>query len=73
MAQRAVALFSAWCFESLGLGQLRLRAHRDNIASQRVALRAGFERAPEYDTSQRAKGEVWPMLGYSLAGPPSAG
>ena len=71
VAARAVALFSAWSFRNPGLRELWLRAHRDNLASQRVALRAGFAWAPERDTTQRAKGEEWPMLGYALAAPPT--
>jgi [ribosomal protein S5]-alanine N-acetyltransferase len=47
----------------VGLETLWLRVHRDNVASQRVALRAGYRRDPGRDKSQRAKGAVWPMLG----------
>ncbi len=71
VATRAVALFSSWVFRHVGLEEVWLRAHRDNAASQRVALRAGFRRDPERDTSQEAKGTVWPMLGYALSGPGS--
>jgi ribosomal-protein-alanine N-acetyltransferase len=42
-----------------------LRVHRDNVASQRVALRAGYRRDPGRDKSQQAKGALWPMLGYA--------
>lgn len=71
VATRAVALFSAWAFRSVGLKEVWLRAHRDNAASQLVALCAGFRRDPERDTAQEAKGEVWPMLGYALSRPGS--
>ena len=66
VATRAVALFSAWIFEHVGLNEVWLRAHRDNLASQQVAVRAGYRPDPQRDKSQEAKGEVWPMLGYTL-------
>jgi len=71
VATRAVALFSSWAFQSVGLKEVWLRAHRDNAASQLVAVRVGFCRDPERDKSQEVKGEVWPMLGYALARPES--
>lgn len=64
-ATRAVDLFASWAFEHLQLDELWLRAHRDNIASQRVAVRAGFHRDPGRDMIQHAKGAAWPMLGYA--------
>ncbi|MFI7696983.1 GNAT family N-acetyltransferase [Nonomuraea sp. NPDC049655] len=70
-ATRAVALFSAWTFQNVGLRELWLRAHRDNVASQQVASRTGFRRDPQRDKTQEAKGEVWPMLGYALSRPAS--
>ncbi|SFI72528.1 Acetyltransferase (GNAT) domain-containing protein [Streptosporangium canum] len=70
-ATRAVALFSAWTFQNVGLSELWLRAHRDNVASQQVASRTGFRRDPQRDKTQEAKGEVWPMLGYALSRPAS--
>ncbi|MFC0545004.1 GNAT family N-acetyltransferase [Kutzneria chonburiensis] len=66
VATRAVFLFSAWIFQHVGLTEVWLRAHRDNVASQQVALRAGYRRDPQRDKSQETKGEVWPMLGYTL-------
>jgi [ribosomal protein S5]-alanine N-acetyltransferase len=69
VATRALALFSAWSFQAVGLEELWLRVHRDNVASQRVALGAGYRRSPARDKSQHAKGTVWPMLGYTLERP----
>jgi len=69
VASRAVALFSSWAFESVGLSEVWLCAHRENVASQQVALRAGFHRDPERDKSMEVKGAVWPMLGYALSRP----
>jgi [ribosomal protein S5]-alanine N-acetyltransferase len=66
VASRALVVFSAWSFHTVGLDLLWLRVHRDNTASQRVATRAGYQRDPGRDKSQHAKGTVWPMLGYTL-------
>ncbi|MFG1755716.1 GNAT family N-acetyltransferase [Streptosporangium sandarakinum] len=41
-ATRAVALFSTWTFQNVGLRELWLRAHRDNVASQRWHRAQGF-------------------------------
>jgi [ribosomal protein S5]-alanine N-acetyltransferase len=69
IATHALSLFSAWSFYTVGLAVLWLRVHRDNLASQRVATRAGYQRDPSRDKSQQAKGTVWPMLGYALDRP----
>lgn len=71
VAARALALFSAWSFQAVGLEELWLRTYRENVASQRAALRAGYQRAPERDGSAEVKGAVWPMLGYALRQPGS--
>ncbi len=67
VATRALALFSAWSFRVAGLDELRLEVHRDNLASQRVAVRAGYQRDPGRDESRQVKGVSWPMLGFSLS------
>lgn len=67
VATRALALFSAWSFRAAGLDELWLLVHRDNMASQRVAVRAGYRRDPGRDESQQVKGAIWPMLGFTLA------
>ena len=41
---RAVRLVSRWSFEELRCERLQLRADADNLASQRVAEKAGFTR-----------------------------
>ncbi|GGT42585.1 GNAT family N-acetyltransferase [Nonomuraea spiralis] len=69
VATRAVTLFSAWTFQTVGLSELWLRAHRDNVVPQRVASRAGVHRDPQRDKTQEVKGEMWPMLGYALSRP----
>ena len=40
---RAVVLVREWALAELGLGEIEIMAHRDNLPSQRVAERAGFE------------------------------
>lgn len=55
---RAVALFTSWIFPSVGLQEVWLRAHRDDVASQLVATRVGFRRNPQRDKTQETKGEV---------------
>lgn len=71
VAARALSMFSSWCFQMVGLDELWLRVHRENAASRRTALRAGYQRDPGRDKSQEAKGAVWPMLGYALCRPTS--
>ncbi|WP_370879776.1 GNAT family N-acetyltransferase [Streptosporangium brasiliense] len=55
-ATRALVLFTAWIFKNTTLTELRLRAHQDNVASQKVALRAGYRRDPQRDGRQEVKG-----------------
>jgi len=69
VATRALAMFSTWSFQAVGLHELWLQVHRDNIASQQVALHAGYRREPGRDTSQKSKGTDWPMLGFALTRP----
>ena len=44
VAPRALRALSRWAFESLGLGRIELVTDPENIASQRVAEKAGFQR-----------------------------
>lgn len=44
MATTAVRLVSGWAFEKLGINRLNLITAPENLASQRVAERAGFTR-----------------------------
>ena len=66
VAARALGLFSSWCFQTVGLDELCLCVHQENVASQRAAVRAGYQRDPARDKSGEVKGAVWPMLGYVL-------
>ncbi|GAA1729198.1 GNAT family protein [Isoptericola hypogeus] len=44
VATRAVRLVAGWAFTGLGLARLELTCGPDNVASQRVAERCGFQR-----------------------------
>lgn len=44
IATRAVRLLARWAFDDLGIVRLQLTCGPDNLASQRVAERAGFTR-----------------------------
>jgi len=44
IATRAVLLLARWAFDDLGIERLQLTCGPDNVASQRVAERAGFTR-----------------------------
>jgi RimJ/RimL family protein N-acetyltransferase len=44
VASGAVVLLGGWLFEALGLTRLQIHTETDNVASQRVAERAGFTR-----------------------------
>lgn len=44
LATRAVRLVVRWAFVELGIERIELRVHPQNVASRRVAERAGFSR-----------------------------
>ena len=44
LATRAVRLVTRWAFDELGIERIELRVHPENVASLRVAERAGFTR-----------------------------
>lgn len=66
VATRALRLLSTWAWQNLPVDELRLWTHADNVASQRVAQRAGYVRQPEYDQTRMVRSEVWQTLGYRL-------
>ncbi len=67
VATRALTLFSQWSLHTVGLREVWLCVHRDNTASQRIAVKAGFQRAVSRDKTIEVKGALWPMLGYTLS------
>jgi RimJ/RimL family protein N-acetyltransferase len=63
---RAVGLIAKWLFEQ-DVGRIELRTHPDNIASQRLAARCGFqreglERKSIWLHGQRVDAIVWSLL-----------
>lgn len=67
VASRAFTLVAAWLNEHRTVVDLRLWTHVDNVASQRVAERAGFSRNPGDDRLRQIKGETWRTIGYRRA------
>jgi RimJ/RimL family protein N-acetyltransferase len=66
IATRAVRLICAWGFEALELERIELLAATGNIASQRVAERAGFTREAVLRSYQSLKGERLDLIAYGL-------
>jgi RimJ/RimL family protein N-acetyltransferase len=72
-ATRAVRLVARWAFDELGIERIELRAHPENVSSQRVAERAGFSR----EGLERSRG--WPdgtrfdSILFSWSGPMPSG
>lgn len=64
VASRAIALVCSWLAVQRQSAVAVLWCHADNVASQRAAERAGFERDPAGDRERDVKGSVWPTLAY---------
>jgi len=69
VATAALRLLSNWAPATLGLSELRLWCHADNVPSRRVAERAGYRRARQHDGTRTVKGQPWPVVGYALRVP----
>ncbi|MFC9438280.1 GNAT family N-acetyltransferase [Nocardia sp. NPDC057030] len=54
-ATRTVRLLAKWAFDALGIARLELTCSPDNLASQRVAERAGFVREGVLRSHMRAQ------------------
>jgi RimJ/RimL family protein N-acetyltransferase len=70
---RAVRLVCGWLVDE-GVGRIEIRTHPDNVASQRVAERAGFtregtERKSIWLHGARHDAIVWSLLPADLSGP----
>ena len=65
-ATRAVRLISDWSFRTLELARLELCAHPDNLASQAVAVRAGYTREGVLRSAMVVKGARWDVVLFSL-------
>ncbi len=66
LATRALLLVAHWAVRALGLQRVEVLAHPDNEASQRVALRAGFEREGLMRSYRDRKGERDDLWMFSL-------
>lgn len=65
-ATRAVTLISDWAFRALGLGRVDLYAATENVASQRVAERAGFQREAVLRAFMSGKRVQLDMIAFGL-------
>src|SRR4051794_6412706 len=62
LATRALRLVAAWALHDLGLQRVEVLAHPDNLASQAVALRAGFRREGlmrSYRVNKGVRDDLW--------------
>lgn len=59
LATKSVKLLSDWAFSSLEMEQIILKTHSDNIASQSVAERAGFQRRKDSDKNDVEMRCLW--------------
>ncbi len=66
IATRAVELVSRWAFDELGVVRMELRAHPENLPSQRVAEKAGFTREGVERGARELRGERHDVVCYSL-------
>lgn len=65
-ATRALRLVAGWAFEDGNLARFQLRAEPDNVASQRVAEKAGFLREGVLRAALAVKGDRRDVVMYSL-------
>jgi RimJ/RimL family protein N-acetyltransferase len=70
VAPRAAGLLAGWLLESLELARVEIRTHPDNVASQRVAEKAGFTREGVLRSYEEFKGERVDLVMFSRL-PPS--
>ena len=66
VATRALVLVAGWVFENDEVGRFQLRAETENVASQRVAEKAGFVREGVMRAALAVKGERRDVVMYSL-------
>lgn len=64
-ASQALSLLTTWAFESLGLMRITLLADVRNLASQRVAERAGYVREGVMRSAREIKNERTDMVLYA--------
>jgi RimJ/RimL family protein N-acetyltransferase len=66
VATRALNLLAPWSLRTLGLARLTLTADVENVASQRVAERSGFQREGVLRAYEQAHGATRDLVIYSL-------
>jgi RimJ/RimL family protein N-acetyltransferase len=66
IATRAVRLLARWALDDLGLARLQITCGPDNLASQRVAERAGFTREGVLRSHYPFKGSRRDTVVFSL-------
>ena len=66
VATRALILVAGWVFENSEVGRFQLRADTENVASRRVAEKAGFVREGVMRAALVLKGERRDVVMYSL-------
>lgn len=64
VATSAIRLVSDWLADTGRATDLRLWTHEANVASQRVAEKAGFVRDPDRDGERAVKDATWHTLAY---------
>jgi RimJ/RimL family protein N-acetyltransferase len=62
MATKAAKLLCQWTFDVLGLERITLKTHVDNLRSQMVAKRVGFERMEDKNKSEAQPESLWFVL-----------
>jgi RimJ/RimL family protein N-acetyltransferase len=65
-ATRAVGLICEWAFRSLGIERIDLYAAIENLSSQRVAERSGFDREAVLRSFMRGKGVQLDMVAFGM-------
>ena len=78
VASKAVVLLGRWLFEALDLARLQIHTETENLASQRVAERAGFTREGLLRSYELMEGRPIDVVMFSalpgdLARPPASG
>jgi RimJ/RimL family protein N-acetyltransferase len=66
LATEAVRLVSRWAFDQLGIARVQLGTHPENLASQRVATKAGFQREGVLRSLREIKGERVDQVFFSM-------
>jgi RimJ/RimL family protein N-acetyltransferase len=66
VATEAVRLLSRWAIDQLGMARVQLGTHPENLASQRVATKAGFQREGVLRSLREIKGERVDQVFFSM-------